>query len=310
MRAAIVADDLTGACDSAARAALAGWRPRVLLNGIRSGPNISVVSTATRNSSPHDASDAVSEVARALLACAVRPLFKKIDSTLRGPWAAEVTALAAVTGAEVIAVCPAFPAVGRTVRDGVVYRDGEAVGELRGPLEAAGAVSGHELLVGDAETEADISEFVSSVAALGRTVLWVGSAGLAEFAFGFRHSLPIALPRPKQWLIISGTNHSVARAQLEVARAAGLEIVVPDLRSRRIDPGTGLFFIGGDSFARAAQRLRIAALDVVGESLPGIAVGTVVGGEADGCVFMSKSGAFGGARTVIEAVVKFSDLVL
>jgi uncharacterized protein YgbK (DUF1537 family) len=51
-------------------------------------------------------------------------LFKKIDSTLRGPLGAEVGALIAELAPRLVVICPANPAVGRTVRDGILFVNG------------------------------------------------------------------------------------------------------------------------------------------------------------------------------------------
>ncbi len=303
MRAAIIADDLTGACDAAARAALAGWRVRVLLKGPLEGHDLSVVSTATRNHTPEQAGKAVAEAARALITRGIRPLFKKIDSTLRGPWAAEVAAQWQVTGAQVVAVCPAFPACGRIVRNGVVSCGGEAVGALAPALEAAG-VAGDEVsvMIGNAETDADLADFVHSVAARGRSVLWVGSAGLARFAFGQGDYPGEPRPNAARWLVAAGSTHPATLDQVEAARAAGIEVVsqIPDAFA----PGasTGLFLIGGDTAERAVRHLEADALEVLGEVLPGVAVGRLLGGRADGVPFLSKAGGFGRPDTVVRAI--------
>jgi D-threonate/D-erythronate kinase len=307
MRAAIIADDLTGACDSAARAALAGWRPRVLLKDARSGLDIIVVSTASRGFTPERAAETVTEAARALLARAVRPVFKKIDSTLRGPWATEVAALQAITHAQVVAVCPAFPACNRVVRNGIVYSGDQKIGAIAPALEAAGIMHAAELICADAENESDMQAFVEDVAARGRTVLWVGSAGLARHAFGWRAVDPVPLPRAARWIIITASRHNASKAQVERAHAAGIPVFTPaQAESVPLGPDTGLFFIGGFGAHIAATRLGIHALDVTGEVVPGVAAGHVVGGAADGMPFASKSGAFGTADTVVDVIESLS----
>ena len=234
MRPAIIADDLTGACDSAARAAMAGWRPLVLPAGVLGGTGpdsadsetgLVVVSTATRNQPRDRAAKAVGEVARALLARGVFPCFKKIDSTLRGPWAAEVASLREVIEAQVVAVAPAFPACGRIVRDGTVYADGELVGALAPALAAAGI---GDVLIQDAESDQELAAFVESVVQRRATVLWVGSAGLARFAFG-QAPAGEQVRRPQtaaaRWLIVAGSTHAATLVQVEAARAAGGDAV-------------------------------------------------------------------------------------
>ncbi len=312
MRPGIIADDLTGACDSAARAALAGWRPRVVLScsaeesdPVASDADLLVISTATRSRSPKQAAVVVAEAARAMIACGARPCFKKIDSTLRGPWAAEVAALRRVTEAKLVAVAPAFPDCGRVVRGGVVYSEGKRVGALTPALVAAGI---RDAIIGDAETDEHLAAFVESVKARGRSVLWVGSGGLARFAFGPGGNVARALqPAAARWLIIAGSKHPVTLAQMEAVRQAKQEAQGPREEMvaeapERIEPGTGLFLIGGDTAARAVRALGARALDVLGEALPGVAVGKLVGGRADGASFLSKSGGFGAPDTVLRAV--------
>ncbi len=307
MRAAIIADDLTGACDSAARAALAGWRPRVLLKDARSGLDIIVVSTASRGFTPERAAEAVGEAAHTLIARAVRPVFKKIDSTLRGPWATEVAALQAITHAQVVAVCPAFPACGRVVRNGVVYNADERCGAIAPPLEATGITRAAELMMADAENETDMQAFVEEVASRGRTVLWVGSAGLARHAFGSRAVDAAPLPNAARWIIVSASRHAASKQQLQRAQDAGIPVYTPaQAESLPLGPDAGLFFIGGYGAQSAAARLGIHALDVTGEVVPGVAAGRVVGGTADGMPFVSKSGAFGDAETVVNVIESLS----
>ncbi|MEH3086650.1 MAG: four-carbon acid sugar kinase family protein [Xylophilus ampelinus] len=118
----IIADDLSGAADCAAGFARAGLASEVLLGADAPAPGADVVTVDT-DSRRDDAATAAAK-ARAALARhgAGRRVVKKIDSTLRGGWAAEVAALQAALGLALVA--PAFPALGRTVRDGTVRVDG------------------------------------------------------------------------------------------------------------------------------------------------------------------------------------------
>ena len=336
MRPAIIADDLTGACDSAARAALAGWHPLVLPAGGRAGsrPNaieagtihtLLVVSTATRNQPPEPAAKTVAEVARALLAGGALPSFKKIDSTLRGPWTAEVAALRQVIGAQVVAVAPAFPACGRIVRSGMVYADGKPAGELAPALADAGIA---DALVQDAESDDDLAAFVESVARRRATVLWVGSAGLARFAFGpppageqvlrpppgstSPRSTPLRSTPPRftkaaRWLIVAGSTHPATLAQVEAAQvgvrdAVGVAVEVVSQVPKALERDTGLFLVGGDTAEGAVGALQVEALEVFGEVLPGVATGRMLGGRAHDVPFLSKAGGFGRPDALIQAI--------
>src|SRR6266536_1481303 len=100
---AIVADDLSGAAESAAAFLLrtmcisvglyAAQRPPVV--DARSAARVIAVDTDSRRQSP---ADAAASVRAAIVACADVPILKKVDSLLRGNLAAEVGALQELYG--------------------------------------------------------------------------------------------------------------------------------------------------------------------------------------------------------------------
>ncbi|WP_244817684.1 four-carbon acid sugar kinase family protein [Caballeronia sp. Lep1P3] len=213
----IVADDLSGAADCAIAFAAAGRKTVVTLDA--SAPDNAIViaaDTDTRRLSPADAAARVAEVWQTLCAPG-RRLYKKIDSTLRGNWTAEVAALARLAGPAIVA--PAFPATGRTVRDGGVFVHGVpldqtetwqlehagreaglapmlqaaglstshvALDTLRGAPQtlaatiAAAASDGVGALIVDAETSDDLASLARITASLDTPFFWVGSGGLAR----------------------------------------------------------------------------------------------------------------------------------
>lgn len=228
---ALVADDLTGALDAAAPFAGRGLRVKVHRSpdtlpapdegtdgssapgNARSGATsrdgsgaVLAVSTSSRHLAPAAARGVVEASGRRLLAWTPRLVFKKVDSTLRGPVPDEVAAAMEVFGRRSALVCPAFPAAGRVVRDGEVFvygeplRETEYVHDLRTPapaesLEALftriGTVRrmrsgeslpgrpGDGIVIADAETEAHLARLAALVAEHARDVLAVGSDGLA-----------------------------------------------------------------------------------------------------------------------------------
>ncbi len=121
----IVADDLTGAIDTAGVFASAGMATYVSLSTSAPSPDsvfeVLCVNTGTRYGAATDAARRVREATRALLSSGCSNLYKKIDSTLRGHVAAEIVAMLAAAEAPFAFVVPAFPATGRTQRDGVLY---------------------------------------------------------------------------------------------------------------------------------------------------------------------------------------------
>ncbi|HEX5116943.1 MAG TPA: four-carbon acid sugar kinase family protein [Pseudonocardiaceae bacterium] len=229
----IVADDLTGAADTAvafpgARVALgvpARWSPVVAVD---------------LDSRAVPVAEAVARTHAAVSASGPdRRLYRKVDSTLRGHVAAEVAATAAalagvgVPGA-VAVVAPAFPATGRVVRDGVVWVDGrrgvDAVALLRSAglaVRAADVASlarvaelacGVDAVVCDAVTSADLAVVAGALAVPG--LFGVGSGGLA------RH-LPATAAAPPVSPVVTGPVVTVVGSPAAAAQAAWLRDRVP-----------------------------------------------------------------------------------
>ncbi|MEU1804610.1 four-carbon acid sugar kinase family protein [Streptomyces sp. NPDC019937] len=126
-----VADDLSGAAETAAGLSSRTTRSRVLLLGpdgtcpeqmsAADAHTVTVLDLDSRQCPAEDAADAVRGALRRT-ATGGTLVLKKIDSLLRGNVAAEVAALAG-DGAGVV-VAPALPVAGRVVRAGVVHIGG------------------------------------------------------------------------------------------------------------------------------------------------------------------------------------------
>ncbi|WP_421110724.1 four-carbon acid sugar kinase family protein [Streptomyces sp. NEAU-S77] len=130
-RVLAIADDLSGAAETAAGLRSRTTRSRVLLLGpAATGPEeisaadaraVTVLDLDSRHCPAEDAADAVRGALR-MAPTGDTLVLKKIDSLLRGNVAAEVAALAA-DGPGVV-VAPALPVAGRVVRAGVVHLGG------------------------------------------------------------------------------------------------------------------------------------------------------------------------------------------
>jgi uncharacterized protein YgbK (DUF1537 family) len=129
----IIADDMTGAADTAAAFVASGLTAAVTL---RASPadsaDVLACNLATRLQSPTWAAASTARAVKAALAAGTPHLYRKIDSTLRGHVGTEISeTLLAVerhTGRVPFAVaCPAFPAAGRTVLAGRVVVKGRPV---------------------------------------------------------------------------------------------------------------------------------------------------------------------------------------
>ncbi len=143
--AAIIADDLTGAMDSAAPFAQRGLEVKVLTTPSEVGvlgadlPQVLSITTNTRHVSPENAAHIVKKVIADLLTFNPELIIKKIDSTLRGNVVAEILAARQISGRAEVIVCPAVPAQGRTFLGGKIYinsvvlQDTAIGGDLRSP---------------------------------------------------------------------------------------------------------------------------------------------------------------------------------
>lgn len=135
--AGIVADDLTGATDSAVQFARVGWTARLALTSPRSGAgdaqpgSVMAVITDARAQAPETANRGTARAVSGLLDSGIGRLFVKVDSTLRGSVIDQVTgALSAwsVRHPDAIAVvCSAYPAMGRTIESGQLLVHGAGV---------------------------------------------------------------------------------------------------------------------------------------------------------------------------------------
>ncbi|CAN0492439.1 unnamed protein product, partial [Phaeothamnion confervicola] len=112
----IAADDRTGALEVAGACARDG-APVAVVAGISNHVRVpGVVDLATRHLSASTAAERARTVDRVDVASVHA---HKIDSTLRGNWAAEIAARHGASGRPVLVV-PALPALGRICRDGTV----------------------------------------------------------------------------------------------------------------------------------------------------------------------------------------------
>ena len=218
----IIADDLTGANDSGSQFSAKGLSAAVLFDsGLTEAKDLSrvdvvAIDTDSRALSAGRAYEKSRRAAEWLYAAGTRHIYKKIDSSLRGNWGAEVDAVMDVFRPDFAVIAPAFPRMGRTTRNGIHQIDGIPVdrtemsrdpktpvteSDLLRILSAQSRRRAHlvseqeldrlrekgsewkrrgvELLVFDAERDEHLGKIARSVAQSGFRVLWVGSAGLA-----------------------------------------------------------------------------------------------------------------------------------
>ena len=250
MRLRILADDLTGALDSAAAFASDGDVP-VWLGAVPTHHDaqaaVQALSTGTR-----DLAQAASERAVLDALAWFRPddgepciAFKKIDSLLRGNTLAEVAALARSGAFTGVVFAPAFPAQGRFTEGGrhwagVPHRPrspavqvcAEALAHafaehgldaITGPAAMPKARQAGQISIPDVLTDSDLLALANASRRhdAGRW-LWCGSAGLAsalaqawQTEFIGLDYVPASLPAPPT-LAVTASRHPVLREQMRL----------------------------------------------------------------------------------------------
>ncbi|MEJ7606763.1 MAG: four-carbon acid sugar kinase family protein [Bryobacteraceae bacterium] len=206
-----IADDLTGALEIGAIV-----RGVVQLVPEESEAEAIVFDAETRHLSGPDAYNKIKSTLRYYQ----RELsFKKTDSTLRGPIAAEFRAILDTYPDCSIVFAPAYPQLGRTVKNGILYVDGKPLQETGfandpvNPIKTSNIgelladVSKQRVIVCDAETQLDLEEISRACSQSGRHIVPAGAAAFARCLFK-----PVA-PAGK-WLVLVGSLHNASRNQV------------------------------------------------------------------------------------------------
>ncbi|MCC8194153.1 MAG: four-carbon acid sugar kinase family protein [Deltaproteobacteria bacterium] len=133
-RIVILADDFTGAADTGVHFACRGLRTAVVFDrrvipAAFDSCRVLALSTETRYMTPEDAARTVFDLASHCSQAGGTFFFKKIDSAMRGNPGHETAALLKRLAMRAALVCPALPASGRSVVDGILLVDGRPVHE-------------------------------------------------------------------------------------------------------------------------------------------------------------------------------------
>lgn len=124
----VIADDFSGAAEIAEIGFCHGLKARVQTEFFPdSGADLVVLDIDSRSCSPLQAAQRVQEVIRKIKTAAAKIdwIYKKIDSVLRGPVAAELNALLNAAEARRVLLIPANPSRGRVIRQGRYFIDGQ-----------------------------------------------------------------------------------------------------------------------------------------------------------------------------------------
>jgi D-threonate/D-erythronate kinase len=145
-RVAIIADDLTGALDTASPFACRGAKTLCFTNpdaidlNAAADADVISVSTNSRHMAPHLAAENVRIAAEKIRELSPDIVLKKVDSRLKGNVREEADAVADIFGFERMLVAPAAPDIGRFVLQGAIVGAGVEI-----PISVASRFSGSAL---------------------------------------------------------------------------------------------------------------------------------------------------------------------
>lgn len=330
---AIIADDLTGALDSAAPFAMRGLKTVVALGpdgldeAIASGATVVGVSTDSRDG---DAAEAGAKVRGALdqLPSGVR-YFKKIDSRLKGHLQAELDAF----DYRQSLVVPAIPAFDRWIRDGALGGFGVDL-----PIDIAERLGAHagRAIIPDTVTQKEIDNAFAGF----KGDLLVGARALAE-AVAARMGKADGGSGQERFgsiVFIIGSTDPITLAQIEALLQAHPEIayvaaqggvrpermasseitmvqatpdgsaIAPDVVAARlaatVEPlvtDDALLVISGGATAQVVLgHFKIGAVQVMGEALPGLPLA-----DTGRFKLITKSGGFGARDVFCDVLDRF-----
>jgi D-threonate/D-erythronate kinase len=267
---AVIADDLTGACEIAGMAFVRGLDACVELRSDGTSPvepgaahrcDVRVIDTETRLADPRHASAMIERVVRSSVTPA--SLFKKTDSVLRGPVYAELESLARALGHSRVVLVPSNPGLERAVTKGTYRIRGIPLHEtafardpqhpakssdVRELLHGAGKLPVHSvtrdgdipsdgILVGDAATWEDLDAWARRCAEA--DMLAAGSSAFFSRWLGYvspttltglQNTASETVELGRRVLVISGTT---VETQKNLTRAAANVLPLNPLRDLR-----------------------------------------------------------------------------
>ncbi len=280
---AVIADDLTGVCDTGAQFASAGLRTiGSVTQEFKSEavPRVLLVNTQSRSLEGREASLVIQQTALGLKKFEPKWFFKKIDTALRGNIVIEVSSMMESLGVRTVLYAAAIPGAGRTTVNGCQFFRGVPIkesihGEDRLNPNLISTSSNIEIfskipklkvesitldevrsgnlnivercqdesrtiLIFDSETDDDLDTIVrASMKMEPSSFFYVGSFGLSS-ALGryLADSLRISKNhnetlnqktvsfRKRRVLVVSGSSHPMARAQISYLGKEGIAEIV------------------------------------------------------------------------------------
>jgi D-threonate/D-erythronate kinase len=258
----LVADDLTGACDTLVHFAQRGLcaEVRLDLTDHINAADVEVLAfnTDSRSDSSKEATRKLRQVAINCAKLSPAVLFKKVDSVFRGNTALEIRAALDCFGRKNAVIAPSYPAMQRIVRDGILHwKDCSTFGSLdivqclrdagirnlsilsAPEADVAGFErklasalrSGKNVLV-DSVSQDHLRTLVGAITSFNQ-ILWVGSAGLGIALASTMEShayQPVRTMNNRSVLFCIGSTHNATEMQRIALSRSGISSVRADRR--------------------------------------------------------------------------------
>jgi uncharacterized protein YgbK (DUF1537 family) len=269
----VIADDFTGALDTAVQFASEGANTKVVvdsnyqLSHINEDVEVLVINAESRHLSFDEAYKAVHRIVEQAVSLGIPNIFKKTDSALRGNIGSELTAVVDASRKSILHFIPAFPQMKRTTKNGVHFIDGVPVHEsvfgkdpfepvknsmvadiireqsdikLINVFESSDSVEVKDpaILIYDAGTESKLSEIVDELYLENQQLLIAGCAGLASVLskkLSFRNAGEKNPIICNSLLVVCGSLNPITVAQLDYAEKNGFKRVHLTTKQRMMD---------------------------------------------------------------------------
>lgn len=336
----VLADDMTGALEVGAKFSSAGVHAIISTQPVPAGPApVLVLDTETRHVDSKTAFDQVIRFVSEYGTERPRLIYKKTDSTLRGNIKAELQALAQVFPDWRMGYAGAYPALGRTVRAGVLYIHGVEVSKTEFARDELNPVYGSSIsalldpatpcLVFDGETDGHLADAARAIVSDETMRIAVGPAGLAEYiaaAMDLPKGEPLQCPPVCTCLILNGSRHERSAQQVRSLAAFDWQVIdtvhgpsvsateaakdnaTALVRQAALELPDALFIIGGDTAFAVVRELGFPALRAIEEPVPGVAVSRILAEDLQkalparrrALILITKAGGFGEDDTLVR----------
>jgi D-threonate/D-erythronate kinase len=319
-----IADDLTGALEIGAKFAAHDLGATVVTEldvRLDSSCFALIVDLETRHVAAEEAVARTKQVANLAHDSAVRLFYLKTDSTLRGNIAAEFRAIEQIFPERRIVYVPAYPDMGRTVRNGQLFVHGKLVHETEfandrwSPVRDCrirNVLGDVQAVILDGECNRDIELAARGIMEGPPPQVCAGPAALAGALakrIGAKTKPRITCPAVSRCLVVNGSLHPTSLQQMAFAEKSGFfdenwkaldetvegsgseralrtgECVRRILRSARFD---ALIVFGGDTAFGIHRSLGSEPFQAIGEIAPGVAVS-----RSSNLLWITKAGGFG-----------------